>query len=188
MFVPNRYFAVVAGQLGGTGLRIYMGIAALVSSLGTFNALLFSSAQSFRALGKRDLLNAKFLLYKHPKLQTPMFPILINCTIIAILSLTLDFTKLLYLNNTMYSILLLFQYAALIRLRYLKPDMPRPFKISHQNWPTILLIIPPVLVCFYIIISAAYYAWIQTICKILVLAIVSRFPPNSLSLQVPLSF
>lgn len=101
----------------------------------------------------------KILSWEHPRFGTP-WGALIICAILCIGFGFLDFDKLISLNNLLYSSLLFLDYVYLIRLRYTKPDLYRPYKIG-SNFKTILLCLPPMALCLYIIVCGAVYYPIQ---------------------------
>jgi len=156
----SGYFSVVAENLGGYPFKMVMVIAAMVSSFGTYNALLCTSSQELRALGKPDLLGSRLLRYKHPYFKTPWTAIFINSLGAAAFSL-FSFAELVVVNNIIYSLMLLMIFATLIKLRISHKDMYRPYRISKSNLLTILLVIPPILISIYIIISASIQSPIQ---------------------------
>lgn len=101
----------------------------------------------------------KVLSWKHPRFDTPWGSLIIATILLTAFSF-FDFAELVSLNNLMYSSLLVIDYFSLIRLRYTKPDLYRPYKIGSNTF-TILLCVPPLALCVYIMVCAAYYQWIQ---------------------------
>jgi len=156
----SGYFAQLAYNLGGMGLRTTMVVTAMISSVGTYNALLCTSSQALRALGSPDLLGSRALRWKAPYFQTPWLAILINTIGAGIFSF-LSFEALVRVNNVIYCFMLILIYSSLIRLRWSKKDMDRPYKISDSNIVTILIVIPPTLLAFYIIGNSVYEAPVQ---------------------------
>jgi len=156
----SGWFAVVAGDLGGYPLKIVMVIAAMVSSFGTYNALLCTSSQELRALGKPDLLGSRLLRYKHPYFRTPWTAIFLNSVGAACFSF-FSFSELVVVNNIIYSLMLLMIFATLIKLRFSHKDMVRPYRISKSTVVTILAVTPPMIISAYIIFSSAIQSPLQ---------------------------
>jgi len=161
------YFSMLAGNLGGDGFKIFMIVGGMVSSLGLFNALLLASSNELRAFGRKDLLGVRALVWRHPYFKTPWTAIIFNSVLVAGFGF-LPFTELVELNNILYCTLLLMIYAALIKMRFTHKEMVRPYKISESNILTILLCIPPILICCYIIGNAARISWLQFVVAIAV--------------------
>eukprot|EP01116_Phalansterium_solitarium_P011529 TRINITY_DN27248_c0_g1_i2.p1 TRINITY_DN27248_c0_g1~~TRINITY_DN27248_c0_g1_i2.p1 ORF type:complete len:601 (-),score=185.68 TRINITY_DN27248_c0_g1_i2:304-2106(-) len=158
----DGYLAVVAGEVGGYWFQTAMTVAAMISSLGIFNALMCTTSQELRGLGKKDLLGIRALVWRHPRFRTPWLPIMFNCCVIFGFGF-LDFSAILQLNNIFYCMLLLMQYSSLICLRFTHKEIERPYRISKSFPKTMVFITPPILLCFYIIGSATYYDWLQLV-------------------------
>jgi amino acid transporter len=156
----SGHFVIVAYSLGGTGLKMTMVVVAMISALGTYNALLCASSQSLRALGAPDLLGSRLLRYVSPSFNTPWVAIIINTLGTGSFSF-FSFEQLVIVNNIVYSLTLMLTYATLIRLRYTHKDMERPFRISQSIWPTVMLVIPPICIALFIVGSSVFNALIQ---------------------------
>lgn len=121
------YFPQIAAAVAGDWLGIWLGIAALVSAVALFNALLLSFSRIPFVMALDGYLPIT-LTRLHPKYQTPYVAILV-CSIIYSLFTLSAFASLIVVDVMLYAAVLLLEYGALIALRYKRPELVRPYRI-----------------------------------------------------------
>src|SRR4051812_26687072 len=99
--------------------------AAVNSGAGIYNAILCTTSEERRALGGKEVLRSKMLRWTHPHFRTPWAAVIVNTCCIGPHTL-FRFDEWVVVNNLISSTILLMMYAALIRLRLTRPDMPSP--------------------------------------------------------------
>lgn len=128
----TAYFPELARRVSGPILAGWIGLSALVSQWCLFNSqLLFVSRLPFVLAEDRYL--PKALAWLHPHWHTPCASILL-CAVVYSGLTWLNFKKLVVLDVCIYSIALVLELIALVRLRQREPDLPRPFKIPGGRW------------------------------------------------------
>jgi len=125
-------FPQVAAQVGGPWLGAMMSVGVLFSVWSLFKSQLLYTSRLPLAMAEDGLL-PRLLSRKYSRWKTPHVS-LILCSVIYSLFALLDFRKLVVLDVLLYSIALLLEFAALIELRWHRPDLGRPFKIPG-GWP-----------------------------------------------------
>lgn len=86
---------------------------------------------------------------------TPTYGILLGTMVIVLMTLS-DLDGLIEMLNFQYSISLIMEYAAFIKLRIAQPDMHRPYRIPLGTVGCILLFIPPVVMTLIIMALASW--------------------------------
>eukprot|EP00026_Physarum_polycephalum_P008956 Phypoly_transcript_09063.p1 GENE.Phypoly_transcript_09063~~Phypoly_transcript_09063.p1 ORF type:complete len:445 (+),score=44.18 Phypoly_transcript_09063:85-1335(+) len=142
----NGYFSVAAAKVGGDKLRIFLGVGGMMSSLGLFNCLLCASARLVYCLSTKGYI-PKFLSTLTPKRDTPICAILFNSLLVALLG-SFSFTVLVELDFLLYSLTIMLEYAAWMKLRISRPEMERPYRLPFSQGPMrivsgIVLILAP---------------------------------------------
>lgn len=143
---PLAYAAkVFAGNPGG----ILLGIGGIVSMAGVNSGIALTAPRSLYALA-RDKFLPDLLAKLHPKFHTPYVSIIINTSIVLILTLTGTFTSLVNLVALASILQYIPTCLAVIYLRIKKPDMERGYQVPGG------LIIPviAVAVCILLIFTA----------------------------------
>jgi len=157
----DGFLGRVAVDVGGGWLGAWVVFAAGVSNLGLFEAEL--SADSFQLMGmaERGYLPRVFGR-RSPRHGTPSVGILFSACVIVVLC-TADFESLLQLLNSVYSISLLLEYAAFVKLRLCRKDLPRPYRIPIPDWAAPLLVLPPVTGILVILAISNWYVYMFSI-------------------------
>jgi amino acid transporter len=115
----DGYLATVATNVAGPFLGAWTVFAAGISNVALFQAEMSSDAFQVMGMADRGLIPKVFST--RSRHGTPTIAILLGTTIIVIMSAT-DFAKLTEMLNFNYSISLLLEYSAFIKLRMSKPD------------------------------------------------------------------
>jgi len=146
------YLPKVAGQIGGQWLGIGFTLAALVSAVGLFNALLCTSSRVPYAMAAQGTLPAPFQRL-HARHATPWVAIIVNSVGVAAL-IPFSFQELIQVDMFLYSLALMLEFAALVCLRIKEPEMARPYRLPFDTLGVVLFSIPPVALCLTSIVLA----------------------------------
>nr|XP_027106073.1 probable polyamine transporter At3g19553 isoform X1 [Coffea arabica] len=138
----DGYFAEVGMLIGGSWLRWWIQAAAAMSNLGLFEAEM--SADAFQLLGMSEMGLLPSIFASRSKYGTPTISILCSATGVIFLS-WMSFQEILEFLNFLYSVGMLLEFAAYIRLRIKKPDLHRPYKVPLQTFGATMLCLPPAL-------------------------------------------
>jgi amino acid transporter len=139
------YLPKVAGQIGGQWLGIGFTLAALVSAVGLFNALLCTSSRIPYAMAAQGTLPAP-LQRLHARYATPWVAIIFNSVGVGLL-IPFSFQELIQVDMFLYSLALMLEFAALVWLRVKEPAMPRPYRVPFGTPGVVLFSLPPVALC-----------------------------------------
>ncbi len=123
----NFTISQVASQLVAPWLGALISFAVMWRNFSLFNSQLLFTSRIPIAMAEDGLL-PKFITKTHPRFGTPIVSLLICSVIYSAFSL-LSFKKLVVINVLIYTVSLLLEFAALIRLRITRPDLERPFRI-----------------------------------------------------------
>ena len=158
----DGYLARVASDVVGPWLGAWTVFAAGISNIALFQAEL--SADSFQIMGmtERGFLPAFFT--RRSRHGTPTYGITLGTAVIIVMG-TSDLDSLIEMLNFNYSISLLLEYCAFIKLRISRPDLPRPWKVPLGTAGCILALIPTmsmILVVIGLATSTTYLFCIAT--------------------------
>ena len=93
------------------------------------------------------------------KYGTPTISILCSATGVIFLS-WMSFQEIVEFLNFLYSIGMLLEFAAFIKLRIKKPDLHRPYKVPLQTFGVIMLCLPPSLLLVLVMCLASVKTFI----------------------------
>eukprot|EP00038_Savillea_parva_P013341 m.8011 g.8011 ORF g.8011 m.8011 type:complete len:517 (+) comp2495_c0_seq1:264-1814(+) len=147
----------VAAETRGHWLSVWIAFAALVSGIGSFNALLCADAFMLKAMAKMRWFPAVFE-YTLPTLETPVVGITLVCVVAALAGM-LDFHYILKVETSLLAMSTICEFVACVVLRYTEPDLPRPFVIPVPNALLILLFFPPVCLSIFCICTVFVDEW-----------------------------
>lgn len=145
-------WADVAGMLGGPLLRIALILGGMISGFGMFNALVMSYSRLPLAMAQDGMLPNVFGKL-HPRSRAPWVAIVFLAVCWA-LCLGLGFERLVTIDILLYGASLALEFAALIRLRFREPDLPRPFRVPGGKIGAIAIGIAPVLLLGFSVIRS----------------------------------
>jgi amino acid transporter len=163
----------IAAAIGGGWLGTWLAVAALISAVGLFNALLCTSSRVSYAMARRAML-PRPLADLHPHHATPAKSIIVNAGGVALL-IPFSFQELIQVDMFLYALALLLEFAALIWLRIKEPGMARPYRVPFGMPGVVAISIPPAALCLVsiamsnevtkyaaligIVIGVAFYWW-----------------------------
>ena len=171
----DQHYVIIeaAGHLIGNYGEGMLLIGLLVGTTATLNATVYSSSRVSFAMG-RDGTFPAFFGKLHPKRKTPAHSILVSSIIIAIIAVALPINDIVAAADVMFLILFVLVNAAVIILRYTRPDLDRTYKVPwFPLVPVIALILKGVLAVYIYDISPI--AWYITILWITVGATIHYF-------------
>lgn len=136
----DGYFAEVGMLIGGFWLKWWIQAASAMSNLGLFEAEMSSDA--FQLLGMSEMGMIPSIFATRSKYGTPTVSILCSATGVIFLS-WMSFQEILEFLNFLYSLGMLLEFAAFIKLRIKKPELHRPYKIPLHTFGAAMLCLPP---------------------------------------------
>ncbi|KAK6916344.1 Amino acid/polyamine transporter I [Dillenia turbinata] len=148
----DGYFAEVGMLIGGVWLKWWIQAAAAMSNLGLFEAEM--SGDAFQLLGMSEMGMLPSIFASRSKYGTPTISILCSATGVIFLS-WLSFQEIIEFLNFLYSLGMLLEFAAFIRLRIKKPDLHRPYRIPFGTFGVTMLCIPPAILLVLVMCLAS---------------------------------
>lgn len=124
------------------------------SQLNVFFGLRSSLHNRFQLLGMADHGYLPRIFSVRSRHGTPTYGILLGTFVIILMTL-LDLEGLIEMLNFQYSVSLLMEYAAFVKLRISRPDLPRPYRIPFSTAGCILLFVLPVTMTLLIMCLAS---------------------------------
>jgi amino acid transporter len=150
--LTDKGFPELGVLIGGRWLGIMIAAGGMASTLGIYAAVLLSVSRVPKVMADDGLLPG-WLNKLHPKFGTPYVSIII-CSLVVSLMVLWTFADLLIIDVTVYGAGLFLEYIALIRLRLIEPDTPRPFKIPLNVFGLCVMALLP-LVVYAVALSGA---------------------------------
>jgi amino acid transporter len=149
---------VLARAVGGDWLGHAVAAGAVVSAAGLFVSLLLTNSRLPYVLARDGLMPAG-LATIHPRFGTPWLAVVVSAGLYAAFAV-FSFKELIVLNVWLYSLSLLVELAAFVRLRVREPEMRRPWRVPG-GLPTALLIagVPAALS----LLAMATAGWLDTL-------------------------
>ncbi len=117
----------VAASIGGPALGHLVGAGAVVSTAGLFLSLLLTNSRLPYVLA-RDGQMVGALAAVHRRFGTPWVAVIVSAVFYSVFAV-FSFKELIVLNMWLYSLSLLIELAAFLRLRRLEPDLRRPYLV-----------------------------------------------------------
>ena len=149
---------VIAQSVGGAWLGHAVAAGAVLSTAGLFLSLLLTNSRLPYVLA-RDHVMPAWLGAVDPRFGTPWTAVLVSAALYAAFAV-FSFKELIVLNIWLYSLSLLVELAAFVRLRMTAPDMPRPWRVPGGPLVAVGVVAFPVLFCLGAMATAG---WMNTI-------------------------
>ena len=127
----------LARAVGGDWLGHAIALGAVVSAAGLFLTLLLTNSRLPYVLARDGLMPAG-LAAIHPRFGTPWIAVLVSAALYAAFAV-FSFKELIVLNVWLYSLALLIELAAFVRLRVREPGLTRPWRVPGGRG-TVLLV------------------------------------------------
>jgi amino acid transporter len=144
----------VAAGVGGPWLGHAVALGAVLSTVGLFLALVLTNSRLPFVLARDRQLPSAFARV-HPRHGTPWVAIVVSAAIYAGFA-AFSFRELIVLNVWLYSLSLLVELAAFVRLRVAEPSLPRPFRVGGGAAGTIAVALSPALLALLAMATAGW--------------------------------
>jgi len=167
----DGFMATVVSDTVGHWLGAWVVFGVCISNLGMFLSEMSSDAYQILGLAERGYLPKLFA--KRSAYGTPTYGLIVGCCVILAMSVT-DLTTLVEMLNFNYAVSLLLEYAAFVHLRISKPTLERPYRIPLGTCGCILMLIPPVVMTFVIMMLASYVTYAYAALTIVVALVIYR--------------
>src|SRR5436853_848338 len=148
----TRFWADIAGLLGGPLLRIGLALGGMISGFGMFNALVRSYSRLPLAMAQDGMLPRMFGKLQ-PRTRAPWVAILV-CAVGWAMCLGLGFERLVTIDILLYGASLSLEFTALIVLRVREPELPRPFRVPGGMLGAVAVGIAPMLLLGFSVIRS----------------------------------
>lgn len=153
----DGYLGRVASDVVGQWLGDWTIFAAGISNVALFLAELSSDSFQILGLAERGFLPSIFAT--RSRHGTPTYGILLGTTVIVVMGVT-DLDHLIEMLNFNYSISLLFEFAAFIKLRMTRPDLHRPWRIPFGTTGCILFLTPTLIMTVVVLLLASWTTYL----------------------------
>src|SRR6202008_2731890 len=153
----NTAYLPTAGLLiGGSMLGFALTVAAMLGNVSLLNATVLTSTRMPSSMAEDGYLPPLFAA-KHPKFGTPWIAILISSALYALLAFH-TMAQLLAVYVGLRILVTILTVLAAWRLRRLKPEMKRPFRIPGGNAGLVYAVIAPILMSVVALIGSDKFA------------------------------
>jgi amino acid transporter len=152
----------VAAGVGGPWLGHAVALGAVLSTVGLFLSLVLTNSRLPFVLARNRQLPAAFARV-HERHGTPWVAIVVSAAIYAGFAV-FSFRELIVLNVWLYSLSLLVELAAFVRLRVAEPTLPRPFRVGGGTGGMIAVALSPTLLA---LLAMATAGWRNTLAGVI---------------------
>jgi amino acid transporter len=149
---------VLARAVGGDWLGHAVAAGAVVSAAGLFLTLLLTNSRLPYVLARDGLMPAG-LAAVHPRFGTPWVAVALSAILYAAFTV-FSFKELIVLNVWLYSLSLLVELAAFVRLRVREPEMPRPWRVPGGLTTALVIAAVPAALS---LLAMATAGWLNTL-------------------------
>ena len=149
--------AALLAIVGEPGLYVMAG-AIMIATFGCNNGLILAGARVSYAMGK-DALFFRKAGTLHPVHQTPTFALIAQAIWASALCLSGTYGQL--LDYVIFAALLFYMLTvvALFRLRFIRPEAPRPVRAFGYPWLPALYLVLTGLICVDLLVMKPLYTW-----------------------------
>ena len=144
----------IARSVGGEWLGHAVAAGAVLSTAGLFMSLLLTNSRLPYVMA-RDQMMPRWLGVVDPRFGTPWRAIVVSAALYAGFAV-FSFKELIVLNVWLYSLSLLVELAAFVRLRVVAPEMPRPWRVPGGLAVAVAVVACPVLFCLGAMATAGF--------------------------------
>ena len=144
----------IARSVGGDWLGHAVAAGAVLSTAGLFMSLLLTNSRLPYVMA-RDQMMPRWLGVVDPRFGTPWRAIVVSAMLYAGFAV-FSFKELIVLNVWLYSLSLLVELAAFVRLRVVAPEMPRPWRVPGGLAVAVAVVACPVLFCLGAMATAGF--------------------------------
>ena len=144
----------IARSVGGEWLGHAVAAGAVLSTAGLFMSLMLTNSRLPYVMA-RDQTMPRWLGVVDPRFGTPWRAIVVSAALYAGFA-AFSFKELIVLNVWLYSLSLLVELAAFVRLRVVAPEMPRPWRVPGGLAVAVAVVACPVLFCLGAMATAGF--------------------------------
>ena len=144
----------IARSVGGEWLGHAVAAGAVLSTAGLFMSLMLTNSRLPYVMA-RDQTMPRWLGVVDPRFGTPWRAIVVSAALYAGFA-AFSFKELIVLNVWLYSLSLLVELAAFVRLRVAAPEMPRPWRVPGGLAVAVAVVACPVLFCLGAMATAGF--------------------------------
>lgn len=135
----------VAEIIAGPWLKYFLFVGAIFSGFGFTVTSICCTSRLLAGIGTMRIFPKKisrFIGYYHPGLGTPIVAIILNSFVTMVFSVTMDFSSVVALCQSLYCLRMLLIYGAVIKLRIQYPNLSRPYKLPCNTLMAGLCLLP----------------------------------------------
>jgi APA family basic amino acid/polyamine antiporter len=148
---------LVALALGGTAFAWWFSIAAQTSNFGLINGEMLLMSHLLKAISDDGHL-PKAISTINQNNGTPVGALITQGIVLSIMTMGMNFVDLLVVGTWISIPLYIIGFFVFISLRYSKPDLLRPFKVSGgMIFPWITVIVPTIIALFIFFFTPEHY-------------------------------
>jgi amino acid transporter len=152
----SAYLPTAANLIGGSWLGFLMTLAATLGSVALYNATVLTSTRMPSSMSEDGYLPPIFAA-KHPKYGTPWIAILISSVIFALLAFH-TLLQLLTVYVWLRILVTILTVLAAWRMRRLRPDLPRPFRIPWGKFGLSYVVLAPLVMSAIALVGSDSFA------------------------------
>ena len=144
----------IAGSIGGDWLGHAVAAGAVLSTAGLFTSLLLTNSRLPYVMA-RDHVMPRWLGAVDPRFGTPWTAVVVSAALYAAFAV-FSFKELIVLNVWLYSLSLVVELAAFVRLRLVAPEMDRPWRVPGGLAAAVGIVVCPSLFCLGAMATAGW--------------------------------
>ena len=165
----DGFLTTIVTNTVGPWLGAWIVFAAGVSNIALFQAEMSADAFILMGMSERGYLPKIFSI--RSRHGTPTYGIILGTCVILALS-TADLSTLIEMLNFNYSLALLIEYCAFIKLRISKPDLYRPYRVPINTVGCVILLLPCVCATLFIMALGSYTTHLKSIFSVSLAALI----------------
>ncbi|EKX43316.1 hypothetical protein GUITHDRAFT_49465, partial [Guillardia theta CCMP2712] len=139
----NGYYVKIATQVGGKAFGSALALGQCISTIGLFSNSVVKNSYLLCGMGEQTLL-PKLFSDRWSVTNAPIFSIAASSLVTVIMVMLDSFSVVLSIDMMLYSMVLMIEIAAFIKLRYSFPDLQRGYKIPISG-PWLFIFFTPVI-------------------------------------------
>ena len=142
------YWANVADQIAGNWFKIFTVAGGSISAMSLAVSSVCATSRNLAGIAETGAFPTAvndFLTAVHPRFLTPYRAIVVNTAVTGLFATFLSFGTLVKIDQFCYGIRVLMIFLTVVRLRYIYPDLPRPFKIPLSDGKLVLALAVPMI-------------------------------------------
>ncbi|KAL3665142.1 hypothetical protein V7S43_009773 [Phytophthora oleae] len=139
-------------------LGVWVGMAAVVATLGEFNVVMACSSRALWATADYKMLPS-FLAIEWKRFGTPIAAVIFQTLTTGVL-MNFSFAFLVVLDTFFNNLTLLLEFFAFLRLKYVEKDTERPFVVPFGNTGAWAITMPKILVLSGVLLVQKRHIWV----------------------------